>query len=335
MESSCVSVHTEEAGMGKEITFEIPYIRLRFLTELLADARMPETKTAALRGGMGEMMLRQNCVMDRNCGKCFFHKACIVRNAFYTRMEKKPAYVTGDESVGYLIECTDPCTEFQKGSIFEFTMTLFGDSIAFFNIYLQAICHLGMNGLGKDRARFRILEVRNSGISSDQRGTVVRGNTVNIEEYRIGMLSDHIRKRKEKLQASNGAWSIKFLTPLSMKYRQEYMTEFWAEALVKGAARRVQMLDYYIGTESEIPEFSAYPEIRAQDVRRSSVKRYSGTQDSHMTLRGIKGKAVFGSMPDECLDYLIAGELIHIGRNTSFGFGKYVLGREGGRDSEL
>lgn len=97
MESSCVSVHTEEAGMGKEITFEIPYIRLRFLTELLADARMPETKTAALRGGMGEMMLRQNCVMDRNCGKCFFHKACIVRNAFYTRMEKKPAYVTGDE----------------------------------------------------------------------------------------------------------------------------------------------------------------------------------------------------------------------------------------------
>ena len=110
MESSCVSVHTEEAGMGKEITFEIPYIRLRFLTELLADARMPETKTAALRGGMGEMMLRQNCVMDRNCGKCFFHKACIVRNAFYTRMEKKPAYVTGDESVGYLIECTDPCT---------------------------------------------------------------------------------------------------------------------------------------------------------------------------------------------------------------------------------
>ena len=81
------------------------------------------------------------------------------------------------------------------------------------------------------------------------------------------------------------------------------------------------MLDYYIGTEAEIPEFSAYPEIRAQDVRRSSVKRYSGTQDSHMTLRGIKGKAVFGSMPDECLDYLIAGELIHIGRNTSFGFG--------------
>lgn len=54
-----------------------------------------------------------------------------------------------------------------------------------------------------------------------------------------------------------------------------------------------------------------------------------------MTLRGIQGKAVFGSMPDECLDYLIAGELIHIGRNTSFGFGKYVLGREGSRDPEL
>ncbi len=46
-----------------------------------------------------------------------------------------------------------------------------------------------------------------------------------------------------------------------------------------------------------------------------------------MTLRGITGTVVFEDMPDDCLDYLIAGELTHIGRNTSFGFGKYVIGR--------
>ena len=33
-------------------------------------------------------------------------------------------------------------------------------------------------------------------------------------------------------------------------------------------------------------------------------------------------------MPEDCLDYLIAGELTHVGRNSSFGFGKYVLRRE-------
>ena len=78
----------------------------------------------------------------------------------------------------------------------------------------------------------------------------------------------------------------------------------------------------------ELPEFAEYPRIRQQTVSPESMKRYSGTQDSHMTLRGIIGKVSFDSMPEECLDYLIAGELIHIGRNTSFGFGKYILRRE-------
>ena len=51
--------------MERKITFDIPYIKLRVYAELLNNARMPETKTAALRGGMGEMLLRQNCVADR------------------------------------------------------------------------------------------------------------------------------------------------------------------------------------------------------------------------------------------------------------------------------
>ena len=96
--------------------FDIPYIKLHFYTELMADTVMPETKVAALRGGMGEMLLRQNCIADKNCHKCHFHKSCIVQHTFYSVMEKKPAYVTGDESVGYLIECMDRRTKIPSKS---------------------------------------------------------------------------------------------------------------------------------------------------------------------------------------------------------------------------
>ena len=106
------------------------------------------------------------------------------------------------------------------------------------------------------------------------------------------------------------------------------MEQFYGEALVKGAARRIQMLNYYIGNEADVPEFSVYPEIRTQSVSLKTVRRYSGTQDSHMTLRGIAGTVIFNTMPGECLDYLIAGELTHMGKNTSFGFGQFVLGRD-------
>lgn len=42
-----------------------------------------------------------------------------------------------------------------------------------------------------------------------------------------------------------------------------------------------------------------------------------------MLLTGIKGIIQVDLIPDQILPYFIAGELIHIGKNTSFGFGRY------------
>lgn len=46
-----------------------------------------------------------------------------------------------------------------------------------------------------------------------------------------------------------------------------------------------------------------------------------------MTLQGIVGNVTFDRIQEPCLDYLIAGEVTHIGKNTSFGFGKYIIRR--------
>ena len=308
----------------QKLTLDIPYIRLRFRAKLVSDTRMPPAKTAGLRGGMGEMLLAQNCVTDRDCGKCRFSKVCVVQHTFYTPMEKAPPYMKGPESVGYLIECTDTRTEFRRGSHFEFYLILFGNSIAFFNIYLQAFCQLGMTGLGKHKARFQITEVYNT-----WNVPVVSGTEVDMSRYRISTVGDYVRDRKAELVRGEGPWGLRFITPLCMKHRQSFLQQFDGEALVRGAARRVQILNYYTGRAADLPEMAEYPEIVSQKVRKESVERYSGTRDSRMTLRGIAGTAVFGRMPEECLDWLIAGELVHMGKNTSFGFGKYILERKG------
>ena len=88
------------------------------------------------------------------------------------------------------------------------------------------------------------------------------------------------------------------------------------------------MLNYYLGMEVDMPEFAQFPVVKKQAAKLTGIKRYSGTQNTHMILRGIIGKVIFESIPEECLDYLIAGERTQIGRNTSFGFGKYILHRE-------
>ena len=304
----------------RELTFDIPYIELGFYVVMLEDAVLPENKVSALRGGMGQVLLKQNCVSDRNCGVCVFQKFCPVTHMLYTYMENKPEFVTGKESVGYLIECENKTKDFKKGDGFVFRLVLFGASIVYFNLYLQAFCHLGMSGLGRKRARFGIAEVRNV-----QGEKIFNGNEIDMRKYEICRLSDYVIRRKMELKEKTGKYTMAFTTPLSMKYQQEYMKEFQPEALGKGAVRRLRMLNYYIGHPGDSPEFQKYPVLQAQTVQSKRSKRYSGTQKNTMPLKGITGTILFEEMPDECLDYLIAGELTHIGKNTSFGFGKYFL----------
>ena len=83
----------------------IPYTKLRFCLLFSEEAQLPQHKVSALRGGMGEMLLRQNCVRDRDCEACEFKEACIVHHTLYTQMKKKPSFMHGNDSIGYLIEC--------------------------------------------------------------------------------------------------------------------------------------------------------------------------------------------------------------------------------------
>lgn len=191
--------------------FDIPYIKLRFDAEIQKDTVMPTYKVSALRGGMGTMLLRQNCISDGKCEKCRFQKACVVCHTLYSRMEDAPEYVTGRESVGYLIECADFSRDYAKGDTFSFYLILFGDSIVFFNIYLQAFCQLGMSGLGKDRSTFRIKRV-----TDDRGNTIINGNTVDMSRYRIRNVSEYVQERKRKLLNEAGSWRIRFVTPLCM-----------------------------------------------------------------------------------------------------------------------
>ena len=78
------------------------------------------------------------------------------------------------------------------------------------------------------------------------------------------------------------------------------------------------------GEEAYRTEFPV-PEMFYQDVKERRNIRYSSRKDQKMPLRGISGEFILGSIPDQCWPYLVAGEVLHIGKNTSFGYGKYRI----------
>lgn len=300
---------------------KLHYIKLFFTLELTEDTVLPENKVSALRGGIGEMLLRANCIRDRKCECCYFAPECTVQHTMYSQFEKKPRFVTTGESIGYVIECDNYREEFRKGNTFMFQLILFGKTAVYFNLFLQAIHMLGMNGLGKHASRFRI---RNIGNADGE--PILDDMDVHMEKYQVKQLADYVECRMETLKRDVPA-KIVFETPLTVKYNGEFLREFNMDAIVRSVKRRIYMLDCFEGIEGEDAFDQDYvlPAIRRQEVEQRTVKRFSSRRQSAMYLKGILGTVELEQIQPDTLELLLAGELIHIGKNTSFGFGKYRI----------
>lgn len=301
----------------------IRYIKLHFILEMLVDTTLPQNKASAIRGGMGQMLLRANCIKNAKCEVCDFVSDCIVQKAMYSKLEITPQFMQSNDSVGYVIECENYQENFQKGERWEFNLLLFGKTLCYFNIYMQAIYSLGMEGLGKNHSQFRIVKVTNSKRESllDEYGNIY------MEYYKIGLVEDYVLYRKKQIEKNGWKGCLRFKAPLALKYKNERLYHFNMESLLLACARRIYMLNCLenLGQPQYQIDLTNIPLIEKQTVVPVSVSRYSNRHNSKMYLKGIRGELWLESLTEEQLILLLAGELIHVGKHTSFGFGRFHL----------
>lgn len=299
---------------------QIRYVKLYFELTFPEDCVVPSFKSSALRGGMGEMLLRANCIRDRHCETCDFQAECIVQRTMYSHFQKKPAFMTSGDSVGYVLNCENYDSFLSAGSTVNFTLTLFGSTIVYFNQYMQALYALGVDGLGKDKAKFYISNVFNS-----RRQPIMDGTNIYMGNYQIETVGDYVNRRIQSSRLQGKELILQFRTPLTQKYQGKFLKAFDSIAVLKSLQRRIYMLDAFEGVDTE--EFYKkelpVPIMIHQMARPISVMRYSNRKNSSMPLHGIKGNMILSDISEEILPILLAGELIHIGKNTSFGYGGY------------
>ncbi len=304
---------------------DIPYVKLHFELELQEDAFLPVNKTSALRGGMGQMLLRSSCVVepaaaykDRRCGECRFRQECIVQRIMYSPFKIRPSFVTEGESIGFVMDCEDFRREYCAGDLLRFEMTLFGPVIVYFYQILQAFDMLGQEGLGSGRAGFRIRKV-----TSTDRQLLVDGNDIDMRRYKIRTLAEYVDYR---LRNGGKETRMKFHTPACIKFMKSQITEFQPEAVMKALCRRIYMMDCFEGIEAPLFDPSVcLPLMTGQSARPISTSRYSGRHEEIIPLSGIKGTMDLENIGDDLYALLLAGEITHIGKNTRFGFGRYTM----------
>lgn len=305
-----------------ESTANVRYTRLHFDLKILDDATLPYYKASAIRGGMGDMLLQASCIRNRKCEECDFVKECLVQRIMYSKYDIKPAFVTTGESIGYIINCEDHRTEFAAGDHLEFQMTLFGKTIAYITPILQALYTLGQSGLGKEKCRFQIAAVTNS-----YREPLVEGPNVYLDHYNILTLGEYVDYRLKRMDKDYSNSRLLFHSPLSVKFQGKEQTEFNSLAIVRSAARRLYMLGCFEGFEVMMPgiEEDDVPVLVNQEIHRSNMRRFSSRHERGIYLNGVRGFADLEGINVSILKLLLAGEIAQIGKNTSFGFGRYTV----------
>lgn len=304
-----------------ENIYNIRYVYLRIVLKMKESGHLPKDKESAIRGCIGNELMEAHCDSDGNCKSCDHRDACVVQKVMYSPFIIKPDFVTTGESIGYVIECDDKKTFFHDGERLQFKIILFGQSLECAGVMLNAIRKAGERGLGKDSVNY-YLEYACDG----RENVIYENDCFHKDRLAVDCISDYVKKRKEEIGAGEDI-RITFMTPTTIKYQKSFIDAFNPEAVLQSMARRIYMLNCFVGNDIEYPYVMVedLPTLGDENSHLESVRRYSERKNEMMTLRGLCGYMEMSDVNERMLDVILACELTHIGKNTSFGFGKYEV----------
>jgi CRISPR-associated endoribonuclease Cas6 len=128
--------------------------------------------------------------------------------------------------------------------------------------------------------------------------------------------------------------TLHFITPTRLVYAEALTPAPDFHILIRTLLRRLSNLAYFhCGAELDLDFhglIAAAEQIETVDSELSwyDWERYSARQDARMKLGGVIGKVTYRGDLRPFLPLLQLGEIVHVGKGTSFGLGKYEMERE-------
>lgn len=300
--------------------FDIKYMKLNFRIKFEKCGKLPKYKMSALRGGMGQVLMKKFCLEDKpNCNNCLLNERCAVNGILSPKIETNLPFMKNVQTShsGLVIECIDFREEFFQEDILEFSVLLFNNIFNYGGHIIYAFDALGKTGLGKNRLKFSLLEVLN-----EENKPIFKDGVLFKENIKPSTVLDYVQKRKRELSSIDG---IEFILPLRFVKQGKLTDEINSKDLIIALQRRIAILNAVSGKTVDIDVDNVDNFIESTNLYWTENKRYSNRQKAKMSLGGVLGTIKFNENVELIKDLLIAGELVHIGKNTTFGLGKYII----------
>ncbi|MFH1749156.1 MAG: CRISPR system precrRNA processing endoribonuclease RAMP protein Cas6 [Planctomycetota bacterium] len=300
----------------------LKYTDLNFRVRFEEEGRLPAYRGTTLRGAFGYALKRTVCVVKhRQCEVCLLRSHCAFPQLFegvpppLRDFMRKYPYVP--QPMVLRVKTKDAISV-TPGARYSFGIRLLGPAVSFYPYAVFAVMEMGRRGLGSNRVPFVV-----EGVDDNQNSIYANphGESLQEPECREITLGHDIR--------SHGLLKLTFLTPLRLRTNGMLNCNPDLSAILRGAIRRLRILTNFYGDPTQLPA-DIGPVIAVaekatrvdQHVELYSISRHSQRQGADMRLDGVVGHVIYECSDPELLAWLQAASVCHLGKATSFGFGR-------------
>ena len=309
----------------------IGYQKFNFTIEAIDEVMLPYYKGSTFRGGFGSTFKKVVCALKRNDGKdCLLRQRCVYAYVFETFPPDNTEVMGMNkyQTVPHPFVIQPPEETRQKykpGEILTFSLILIGKAVDLLPYFVYTFEELGKTGIGKGRGKYKLLRVE-------------KGNDTfySIEEKSLKSVSSGEIYLPDFFDFNTGnsdeLISLRFLTPARILYQRDLAVDLIFHILLRSLIRRLGML-YYFHCGNEIPSWD-YKRLIEEGENVATEKksltwydweRFSSRQNVRMKMGGIVGEITYRGRIKQFLPVLKAGEILHVGKGTSFGLGRYEI----------
>ncbi|SFM73895.1 CRISPR system precrRNA processing endoribonuclease RAMP protein Cas6 [Thermodesulforhabdus norvegica] len=311
--------------------FDLPFTILEVKCLARDRIELPPFQGSTLRGALGVALKRVCCTLRRqSCETCPLQVSCV-----YVYFFETPLLASGPDGARYRraphpfvfrVDVNREPLVIQPGETLTFGLTVMGRALNWLPYVAAAIEQMRRIGIGRGRGTFELVRISSVDPAGSVLEVIYEDGSLRFPERPLSLKSLKINDR-----SPSNRFSIHFVTPLRLRYRQKLVDKPDFHIIIGNLLQRVHLLCRIHG---DAPD--AYPEVEemltmARDVtivdmraRWYDWQRYSHRQRQKMRLGGIIGSVTYEGDPTPFEPYLTAGSVLHIGKNTGFGLGRYT-----------
>lgn len=337
--------------------------RYRFVLEVMQRFRLRAFATATLRGGLGHILKKTVCTWPPgDCSQCRQAKHCPYSYLFETKPTPGSSKLRNLDQVPrpYVIslpywekrlawwspagqgtgEASEQGAELAEGELLECEVTLMGRAVLFLPYFLFAFQKLGRRGVGGDRGKFRVVEVRAVCLPTQETKATGRQMRPLVYHWRMGLCGNDLftttgKDVLDQWQEQPRRLTVAFHTPTRLEHEGQVCREITFTDLVRALLRRLSSLSYFhCGFElqldySRLIEDSRLVQTTASELAWQDQARFSTRQKQRIWLGGVVGHVTYEAPCSELMAHylplLALGQYVHVGKGAVMGLGKFSV----------